>query len=73
MDTTLQRCQATTMTPSCHGQMDGPRGGNHDQACVKQALGYLSESLQGAQACFQRELPATCRQQIDAERRNPHR
>ncbi len=61
------------MTPSCHGQMDGPRGGNHDQACVKQALGYLSESLQGAQACFQRELPATCRQQIDAERRNPHR
>ena len=73
MDSTLKRCQATTMTPSCRAQMDGPRGGNQDQACVKQALGCLSESMQGTQACIQRELPATCRQQIDAARRNPRR
>ena len=73
MDGTLKRCQATTMTATCRAQMDGPRSGPHDQACVKQALGCLTESLQGTQACIQGELPADCRQQFDAAMRNRHR
>ena len=69
MDTTLKRCQATTMSATCRAQMDGPRGGPHDAACVKQGLGCLTESLQGTQACIQGELPAACRQQFDAAMR----
>ena len=70
MDTALKRCEATSMTPTCQAQMNGPRNGPHDEACAKQALGCLSQSLQGTQACMQRELPAGCMQQIDAARRN---
>lgn len=73
MDTTLKRCQATTMSPACRARMETRAGGTPDKACVQQALGCLSESLQGAQACFQRELPATCRAQIDAARRTLRR
>ncbi len=73
MDTTLKRCQAASMTPTCQAQMNGPRNGPHDEVCAKQALGCLSESLQGAKACMQRELPAGCMQQIDAARRNRRR
>lgn len=70
MDAALKRCQATSMTPACRAQMDGPRNGPHDEACAKQALGCLSESMQGVQGCFQRELPAGCMQQIEAARHN---
>ncbi len=73
MDTTLKHCQATTMTPTCRAQMDGPRDGKHDDVCVKQALGCLGQSMSGVKACFQRELPPACMQQIDAARRNPRR
>ena len=69
MDTALKRCQATSMTPTCRAQMNGPRNGPHDEVCAKQALGCLSESMQGVQGCFQRELPAGCMQQIEAARR----
>ena len=70
MDTTLKRCQASSMTPTCQAQMNARFRGSHDEVCAKQALGCLSQSLQGAQACMQRELPASCMQQIDAARRN---
>jgi hypothetical protein len=73
MDTTLKRCQSTSMTATCRAQMNGPRNGPHDEVCAKQALGCLSESLQGTQACFQRELPPACMQQVEAARRKRQR
>ena len=70
LDGSNKRCQATTMTPTCQAQMNGPRSGPHDPACVKQSLGCLTQSMQGAQACFLRELAPACRQQFDAAMRS---
>lgn len=72
MDVALKRCQATRMTPACNAQMATP-GVRADPACARQAMTCLGESLQPAQACMDRELPAACKQQIDAYRRNRQR
>ncbi len=65
-----KRCQAATMAPTCLAQANGARGLPQDEACVEQAKSCLGEAIQGVQACYQRELPAACKQQIDAYRRN---
>ncbi len=71
-DVTLKRCQATRMTAACRTQMSTP-GVRPDPACANDAMACLNESLQPTQACMDRELPAACRQMIDAARRNRQR
>jgi hypothetical protein len=72
MDVALKRCQATRMTSACNAQMATP-GVRPDPACASQAMTCLGESLQPAKACMDRELPAACKQKIDAYRRNRQR
>ena len=71
-DVALKRCQATRMTAACRTQMSTP-GVRPDPACANQAMTCLNESMQPAQACMERELPAACKQLIDAARRNRQR
>lgn len=68
-DATLKSCQAAKMTPACRTQMSTP-GVRPDPACANQALTCLGESLRPAQTCMERDIPAACRQKIEAYRRN---
>lgn len=67
MDAPLKRCQAARLTPECNAQMSTP-GVRPDPSCARPAMACLGESLQNTKACMDRELPAVCRQQIDAYR-----
>jgi len=67
MDVALKRCQAAKMTPACNAQMSTP-GVRPDPVCARESMNCLGEALQPAKACMDRELPAACRQQIDAYR-----
>ena len=71
-DVALKRCQAARMTAACRTQMSTP-GVRPDPDCANQAMVCLNESLQPTQACMDRELPAACKQMIEAYRHNRQR
>jgi hypothetical protein len=68
-DATLKNCQAAKMSPACRTQMSTP-GVRPDTACASQAMTCLGGAQRLAQACMEREIPAACRQKIEAYRRN---
>jgi hypothetical protein len=73
LETTFAHCQATSMSAVCKVAMSRPRGSPQNEVCARQALGCINESVESAQACFQRELPANCREQLEAARQNRRR